>query len=177
MPIYTICLLFFHAVAGDVQPHACAADSTSTSLNQKLEEGEHEEGDAEGEYEDGEDPDVISRGDSYFNTRLSAPNVWEIDVSPKTIDKAGALFNEIDLSHLPVSAGSSATTKAVKTVSGAAYFVYQNPFGAISDLQWISVDDQSTYDAFHQIFKELRIPQRFGHLVSDSDKQLNALGV
>ena len=96
--LLAICLLLSHKSAtGDVQPQACPVDGTASSLNQELEEREHEEGDEEGEYEDGEDPDVVSRGDSYFNTQLSAPNVWEIDVSPETIDKAAALWWEVDL--------------------------------------------------------------------------------
>jgi hypothetical protein len=124
--------------------------------------------------EDGDlhDLDVISHGDWYFNTRLAAPNVWEIDVSPETVDKAAALFNEIDL-PLPVITAVPTNT-SVKTASGASYFVSQNPFGSVSDLQWISVDDQPTYDAFNKIFKELEIPQRFAHLVSGSINMISA---
>ena len=82
--------------------------------------------------EDGDlhDLDVISHGDWYFNTRLAAPNVWEIDVSPETVDKAAALFNEIDL-PLPVITAVPTNT-SVKTASGASYFVSQNPFGSVS---------------------------------------------
>lgn len=119
----------------------------------------------------GNDPDVILDGDRYFNTRLSAPNVWEISVSPETVNKAAALFHEIDLPP------SMAKTTSVKTVSGASYFVYQSPFGFVSDMQWISVDDQPTYDTYNRIFKELEIPQRFGHLVSGSINMITAFYV
>jgi tetratricopeptide (TPR) repeat protein len=62
----------------------------------------------------------------------------------------------------------------IKTTSGESYVVTNSPFGDISDIQWIAVDDQFTYDAFNQIFKEMNIPQRFAHLVSGSINMFSA---
>ena len=59
--LYFCLLLSRKSGAEDAQPQVCAADGTASLLNQELEEGEREEADEEGEYEDGEDKAVTAR--------------------------------------------------------------------------------------------------------------------
>jgi len=119
------------------------------------------------------DPDVERDADGrYFNTRLSAPNVWEVDLCPSVVAEAAALCADVDFRSLP----RHPVGQSVRTGSGRAFYVtWPNTWE--SDVLWVSVDDQPTYDAFRHIFERLDIPKRFGHLVSGEVNLISAFYV
>lgn len=89
----------------------------------------------------------------YFNQRLLAPNVWEVDVDPRLVDEAAALFAAIDA---PLGI-------CIQTKPESGAFFSQRP-GWDSDISWVSVDDESTYESFRTLFDGM-LRSRFDGMV------------
>ena len=117
----------------------------------------------------GADPDVVARADgSFFNQRLGAPNVWEIDLDPAIVDEALPVFEQLR-SHLPNAVAEQggesprATRRRIRT--GAGSFCIAQPGWAHTDLTWVSVDDEATLAKFRRLFERLGIAGRFQPLI------------
>lgn len=100
----------------------------------------------------------------HFNNRLAAPNVWEIDVSKDVIDIATDIFERGE----PFASASKDGEPYESIETGVGSFFLQR-INWQSDACWISVDDKESYEAFHSIFTQLKLPERLAPLFPHSD--------
>lgn len=103
----------------------------------------------------------------YFNARLSAPNVWELEVDPMIIDEAASIYKGIRWKQELVSG-----CRFVVEGSGLAFFTQKPEWN--SDISWLSVDNEACYDVFLSIFTRLGIAQLFEPLVVGSVRLYSA---
>lgn len=100
----------------------------------------------------------------HFNNRLAAPNVWEIDVNKDVIDIATDIFERGE----PFASASKDGEPYESIETGVGSFFLQR-INWQSDACWISVDDKESYEAFHSIFTQLKLPERLAPLFPHSD--------
>ena len=114
------------------------------------------------------DPDVTSVADGlHFNSRLAAPNVWEVDVDEAAVDEAARIFTE----GSPFASATAAGEPYETIESGVGPFFLQR-ISWRSDACWISVDAWRAYAAFLRIFERMRLSERFSTLVSPQEIRL-----
>jgi len=107
----------------------------------------------------------------YFNTRLMAPNAWEVCVDPSLIDEAAAMFEAIE-----GGAGRRAVEidrhERLVSSDGRAYFITRPDWN--SDITWVAVDDSPTFAVYQRLFERLAIPQRFAGVVTGNPRLYGA---
>ena len=119
----------------------------------------------------GPDADVVQLPDgTFFNHRLGALNVFEIDVDESIIDEAASLFFDSS-SECTGEFGSpfSSVTDMEHTydelLTRAGRFFVQRVSGWRSNIVWVAVDDHASFSKFESIFKRLELPQRFASII------------
>jgi len=113
-----------------------------------------------GVFMDAIDSDVhLIRPGIHFNTRMEAPNVWEVDIDSAIVDEAVAVF-ELDKPFGSVTHDGE-PYESVQTSVGP-FFVQRINWH--SDACWASVDDRASYDTFCSLFERLGLPKRLASL-------------
>ena len=106
--------------------------------------------------------DVVRLSDgSFYNTKLRAPSVWEIDIEPSHVGEAAELFYGPAGDAGPFSRVGEMVEPYEEFKSKAGTFFAQRVVGWDSDIAWVSVDDAQSFVAFEELFHRMRIPQRF----------------
>ena len=110
------------------------------------------------------DADVICLPDGkYFNTRLAAPNVWEIGIDEALVDEAAQIFYD---------SGSFEKLTQMREPymdidsSVGTFFAQRVTWD--SNIAWVSVDDRASFDAFESIFSRMQLPAKFAAHVPHS---------
>lgn len=124
------------------------------------------------------DPDVVRLADgSFYNTRLGAPSVWEIELDHTLIDEAASLFlrssrGGSDGGGRP---GGYALQPPFASVTDMAepYQDIQTQAGAFfaqrvtwdSNIAWVSADDRLAFDVFESLFRKFGLHETFASVV------------
>ena len=113
------------------------------------------------------DADVVRLGDgSFFNARLGARNVWEVDLDPALVDEAAAVLYGRDAEGGSVlDAVLAAREPYLDVRSSVGDLFSMRVTNWQSDIAWVSVDEQRAYDAFESLFRRMRLPERFAAVV------------
>ncbi len=118
------------------------------------------------------DKDVICLPDgTYFNTRLHAPNAFEIAVDESIIEEAADIFYGRFDGRVSDSEGGpfdGICKRAViydDVLTPVGRFFTQRVSAWRSDLAWVAVDDEQSLEKFEDLFKRLELPQRFASIV------------
>jgi hypothetical protein len=130
------------------------------------------------------DPDVERLADgSFYNKRLGASNVWEVDVDPLIIDEASDLFYAVggddevtDTDGVGVGVSVSDPPFEDVTEMREPYLDLKTRVGAFfaqrvsweSNIAWVSVDDARAFDTFDSLFRRLKLPELFAGVVPHS---------
>jgi hypothetical protein len=114
----------------------------------------------------GPDPAVRAlHGGGFFNSRLGAPNVWEVDVELSLVDEAASIFDGAKLRQAHKSLRGARGVPIQSFEGGGASFAVVQPKGWFSDINWFSVDDEATMARFESIFTRLDLVKRFAPVV------------
>ena len=108
---------------------------------------------------------IQNEGYEYFNERLGAPNVWEVDVEFDVVQEAAALFNGARLRHAHESMAGKRGAAVQSFSGGGASFALVQPKGWSSDVNWFSADDEATMARFGSIFDRLGLASLFAPVV------------
>ena len=112
------------------------------------------------------DADVNHVGDGlYYNQRLHAHNIWEIDVDPELIDEAASIFYTGSPFASMQQEGEPISSHPTRSGNFFALRVSWQ-----SDIAWISADDEASFSALGSIFERLRLAERFAPFVPHSRK-------
>ena len=112
----------------------------------------------------GPDRDVTRLPDgTYFNHRLQALNVWELDVDESIIDEAAEIFYSSGAFLSYDSGVGAARYDDVHTPEGR--FFTQRVSGWQSNIAWVAVDDRQSFARFEELFERLQLPQRFASVI------------
>ena len=104
-------------------------------------------------------PGAVRVGDGlYYNERLRAHNVWEINVDMDLIDEAAAIFERAR----PLACAHPEPYDAFSTPSGR-FFAHRVSWQ--SDIAWISADDRKSLGALRSIFDRMSMAERFASVV------------
>ena len=113
----------------------------------------------------------------HYNTTLCAPNVWEVPVPADVLADAKAIFDDSSLKQAfhRLRVGDAAHMRHPARARGLSFFVLRSSAdggmgGMSSDITWISVDDQHTYDAFDGLFRRIQLERTFGSVVQHSGR-------
>lgn len=121
------------------------------------------------------DADVRRLGDGrFYNDRLGAPNVWEIELDEALVDEAAALF--CDGAGARDARGCAPVAALVQP--GARFSEIETDRGAFfaqrvswsSNVCWLSADDSTSFGAFQRIFDGMRLAERFAAVVPHRSK-------
>lgn len=77
----------------------------------------------------------------YYNTRLAAPNVWEVDVHTSLVEEAASIFTGAKLREAHLGLAGTRGTPVRSFEGGGTRFAVVQPKGWSSDVNWFSVDD------------------------------------
>ena len=80
----------------------------------------------------------------YFNEKFSAHNVWELEIDPKLIDEAAAIFHD-GSSFATISQPSTEPYEEISTKNGG-FFAQHVSWN--SNVAWVSADDEPCFDVF-----------------------------
>ena len=113
------------------------------------------------------DSDVVEQttGYQFFNTRMLAPNVWEVPVQHSVVQEAAEMFDAANLreAHNDMR---GARNVALRCYEGCgARFALVQPKGWNSDVNWFSADDPPTMARFTSIFDRLGLASLFTPIV------------
>lgn len=109
------------------------------------------------------DRDVTRLPDgTFYNRRLEALNVFELDVDESIVDEAAEIFYSSGCLSYDGSLGA-ARFDDVCTPEGR--FFTQRVSGWQSNIAWVAVDDRQSFARFEEIFERLRLPQRFASVI------------
>eukprot|EP00327_Prymnesium_parvum_P000391 CAMPEP_0182838122 /NCGR_PEP_ID=MMETSP0006_2-20121128/23122_1 /TAXON_ID=97485 /ORGANISM="Prymnesium parvum, Strain Texoma1" /LENGTH=277 /DNA_ID=CAMNT_0024967099 /DNA_START=138 /DNA_END=971 /DNA_ORIENTATION=- len=111
-------------------------------------------------------------GGLHFNSRLAAPNVWEIDVDQGLVDAAGSIF-ECGTPFKSVTEDGEPYEEIATSVG--SFFLQRINWK--SDACWISVDDREAFDAFSSIFTRMGLAEHFAPLFPDGVRLYSAFYV
>jgi len=117
------------------------------------------------------DDDVTRLPDgTYFNRRLGALNVFEIDVDETLVDEAADIFygtsdGLCDNGSSPFDRISQMTEPYLDVDTRAGRFFTQRVTGWKSNIAWVAVDDEHAFRRFESLFERLLLPQRFASVV------------
>jgi len=106
------------------------------------------------------DVELVAPG-RYYNRRLCADNVWEIDVCSDIMDEVAQLFHE-DSPFAEVIAGMKEPYDVISTRVGD-FFAQRVSWD--SNIAWVSVDEEASFRHFADVFQRLRLAERFAHVV------------
>ncbi|EOD27329.1 hypothetical protein EMIHUDRAFT_114691 [Emiliania huxleyi CCMP1516] len=116
---------------------------------------------------------------TYFNRKLGALNVFEIDVDESIIDEAADIFYGRDASsssdgdgdgdgdgdHSPFAGVGDSAEPYTEVATPAGNFFTQRVSGWRSNIAWVSVDDEHSFQRFEALFERLELPQRFSSVI------------
>ena len=114
---------------------------------------------------------------TYFNSKLGALNVFEIDVDESIIDEAADIFYGRDASsssdgdgggdgdHSPFAGVGDSAEPYTEVATPAGNFFTQRVSGWRSNIAWVSVDDEHSFQRFEALFERLELPQRFSSVI------------
>ena len=108
-------------------------------------------------------PTVVRLRDGlFYNERLGAHNVWEVELAPEHVDEAARIFFEgrpfDELRH------DGEPYAAIETEGGDAFFAHRIANWQ-SDAAWVSADDEATLRKFESLFQRMGLPQAFAGVV------------
>ena len=110
------------------------------------------------------DPDVHQLSDgSFYNERLRASNVWEVDLPSDLVDEAADLFYGGRVALSEMVQGQHEPYGDMATAAGT--FFCQKVTSWNSDLLWVSVDDHAAFATFEELFQRMRLPEKFASVV------------
>ena len=105
---------------------------------------------------------VRLRDGLFYNERLGAHNVWEVELAPEHVDEAARIFFEgrpfDELRH------DGEPYAAIETEGGDAFFAHRIANWQ-SDAAWVSADDEATLRKFESLFQRMGLPQAFAGVV------------
>ena len=122
---------------------------------------------------------ALRGGGHYFNKRLGAHNVWEIDVDEALIDAACELncIGSTSVDAYEMCANWLADEQKdhydrVRTPAGSFFARRSVKWSMLhgNDLGWVSVDDRASYERFERLFERMRLPERFAACVPHAEK-------
>lgn len=119
------------------------------------------------------DPSVVEQPTGhhkFFNSRLSAPNVWEVDVRHSVVQEAADMFNAARLreAHNDIRGARGMAIRSYE--GGGARFAVVQPKGWTSDVNWFSADDPATMSRFASIFDRLGLASLFTPVVEHTER-------
>lgn len=117
---------------------------------------------------------------AYHNSILNAPNVWQLPVPPAALNTAANIFNEAlmphcrrglidELDRLPIPCTRLETPRGRFFVMRGGSSTNEELRGS-SDLAWISVDDQETFDTFSEIFHDMGVAEAMAPVIDYSEE-------
>lgn len=114
--------------------------------------------------------------DQHFNKSLRAPNVWEVDLPLSVINEAHDIFraNGLGEAFLSLKRSDACHAQVGAGVEGGRFFLLRSAGvgsdgtgmgGRSSDITWISVDDERSYDRLQGLFSRLGLESVFDGVV------------
>jgi len=97
----------------------------------------------------------------FYNKKLCADNVFEVDLDDAILGEVERLFYE-GTPFKRVTDGLSEPYAELETTAGT-FFAQRVSWD--SNIAWVSVDERSSYDHLHDIFRRLRLPTTFASVV------------
>lgn len=109
------------------------------------------------------DPDIIplSNGD-FYNKRLGAHNVFEVDLDPVLIDEAAAIVR--DGSPFAELEQPGDAYVPIKTAAGLDFFAHRVSQWD-SNIAWISCDNALAFGIFNDLFSRMKLEEHFASVV------------
>mmetsp|Transcript_16082 Transcript_16082/g.49816 ORF Transcript_16082/g.49816 Transcript_16082/m.49816 type:complete len:264 (+) Transcript_16082:177-968(+) len=112
-----------------------------------------------------DDRDVHRVGDGlYYNERLGANNVWDIEVDPLIVDEAAVIYKEGRRGSHAFAAIAEPGEKYGEIATAAGAFFAQRVSWR-SNIAWVSADDERSLAAYEDLFARMRISERFAPVV------------
>ena len=108
---------------------------------------------------------IKNNGYEYYNQRLGAPNVWEVDVDATLVQEAATMFHGAGLCQAHVSLKGKRGMAVQSFCDDGASFALVQPKGWSSDVNWFSADDEATMARFGSIFDRLGLASLFAPVV------------
>ena len=105
------------------------------------------------------------RGWQYYNRRMAAPNVWEVDVDLSLVNEAARMYAEAGLREAHVELAGRRGVPIRSYSGGGSSFAVVQPKGWSSDVNWFTVDDEATMERFTSIFTRLGLASLFAPVV------------
>lgn len=150
----------------------CAIRCVSTSLADELREGDELQL---------PDANVHRLPDgSFYNHRLGALNVFEIDVDESIIDEAAEIFYGSDADLQDGSRTDGIRGSPFHSISNMAepYEDVSTPAGRFfaqrvswhSNIAWVSVDDAQVFGRYERLFERLDLPARFAPVIPHASR-------
>ena len=116
----------------------------------------------------GPDPDVVrcSDGTTFYNKRLDAANVWEVDVDPEVIEEVAQIFfGEAGDSSGGPFAGTTGMAEPYQEIETTCGTFFAQRVSWDSNIAWVSVDDQRSLSRFEALFSQLSLAERFASVI------------
>jgi hypothetical protein len=116
-------------------------------------------------------------------THIDAPHVWQHPIPAPTLERARSIFEDVLMPQLVEDGLISELEKKpipcteLDTAKGS-YFVMRGGSSTneklrdSSDLSWISVNDESTFEVFRGIFEETGVAEALAPLIDGDDVRL-----
>ena len=98
----------------------------------------------------------------YYNQRLGAHNVWEVELDASLVDEAGAIVSEG--SPFAQLVGWGAAYVPITTRRGDHFFAHRVSQWN-SNICWISCDNARAFDRFNRLFSRMGLAEYFGGVV------------
>lgn len=98
----------------------------------------------------------------YYNQRLGAHNVWEVELDASLVDEAGAIVSEG--SPFAQLVGGGAAYVPITTRRGDHFFAHRVSQWN-SNICWISCDNARAFDRFNRLFSRMGLAEYFGGVV------------
>ena len=113
------------------------------------------------------DHDVIRLPDgTYYNHRLQAQNVWEVDVDESIIEEAAEIFYGRHGDGGPFCGiGDDGAPTYDDALTPVGRFFTQRVSAWRSNIAWVAVDDTQSFARFEALFQRLRLAERFSHVI------------
>ena len=84
-------------------------------------------------------------GWQYYNRRMAAPNVWEVDVDLlMLVNEAARMYSETGLREAHVELAGQRGVPIRSYSGGGSSFAVVQPKGRSSDVNWFTCDDEVT---------------------------------
>ena len=116
----------------------------------------------------------------HCNTALDAPNVWQLQMPSAALEQAKLIFDEAIRPHCTQATLAQLEKQTIPCngwhTEHGDYFIMKAGSSTdaklawTSDLAWISVDDQRSFDIFSKIFDNLHVREAIAPLVDTHER-------